>query len=165
MIPLKVLKGPLDAIGPQLCSLGFVLPHIWCSWLYLHHREEFFLSFIGAMESEATARLTSFWDNMHPADPRKTSPRFSNFGILRRFGIPLGLHGDAAPCTKRDSVNTVMMYGLLGSGITMDTMLIIFAYFMKTSWNFEDLEANPEWRSGTTECAIWKLIVWSLLAL
>ena len=111
-------------------------------------------------------RVSEFWTSLHPTDPRRANWRFADFIHLCKYGIPAGLHGDGVPCTKRDSLNVLSMFGLLGGfGNTYEAILYCYGYFCKTKFDEADFEADPEWESGTTDSVCWRILVWSLLAL
>ena len=157
LVPLKVLKGGIDAIGPQLSSMGFLLPHVWFWYLHHHYPAEFASLFVGCAQAMMADRVSEFWTSLHPADPKRAKCK---------YGIPVGLHGDGVSCTKRDSINVLSMFGLLGGfGTTYEKILYCYGYFCKTKFDETDFEAYPGWESGITDSVCWRILAWSLPAL
>ena len=164
LIPLFVAKS-LSEDGkpsPELCPVGFILPHMWLWFLFTHHRKEFFSRFFGCLESVAAETLSAFWHNVHPADPRR-GPLFETINFATRC-IPLGLHGDGVPCTKKDSLNVTSLFGLLGWGTTSQIVCYLWSFFSKCKVDELTLLDFPTWLAGmTAECG-YEVLIWSLLA-
>ena len=162
LIPLFVAKSLCEdgKPSPELCPVGFVLPHVWLWFLFTHHRNEFFLRFCGCVESTATATLSAFWSNVHPADPRR-GPLFEAVNFATRC-IPVGLHGDGVPCTRTDSLNVTSLFGLLGCGTTSQLVCYLWSFFSKCKVDEMTLVDFPSWLAGlTAECG-YEVLVWSL---
>ena len=158
LVPLLVNKSNTEDIGPKLCPFGFILPHVWFSWMYENFNEEFHLRFIGATAAGAAARLGRFWNTVHPNDPRR-SPLFRRLHFATHC-IPIGLHGDGVPCTKRNSLDVTSLFGILGTGLAMDMIMYICGYFRTTL-----VDMYEEFPGGTTKSAVYRVIVHSMIAL
>jgi hypothetical protein len=165
MIPLFVFKSEHDAKPqPGLCPCGFLLPHIWIWYLYTHYRHIFLKRFIGiTTESQAAQRLSAFWNSVHPGDPRRCS-LFNKANFATRC-VPLGLHGDGVPCTKRDTLDVCSVFGILGLGSTIDLVYYIWAFFKKCEVDELTAIEFTDWLSGLTHEVGYEVVIWSLLAL
>jgi hypothetical protein len=164
LIPLFVTKSLSEDAAPQpeLCPVGFLLPHMWMYFLFTYHRQEFFLRFVGCGEAEAKERLEDFWRNVHTADPR----RGALFGVLDFASrcIPMGLHGDGVPCTKKDSLDVTSLFGILGVGTTTQLVCYLWAFFSKRKVDELTLLDFPTWLSGITADCGYQVLIWSLRA-
>jgi hypothetical protein len=165
LMPLFVTKSLAEDARPQpeLCPVGFLLPHVWMWFMFTYHRAEFFKRFVGCAEREASERLSSFWSNVHPADPRR-GPLFDAVNFVTRC-IPIGLHGDGVPCTKKDSLDVTSMFGILGVGTTSQLVCYLWSFFNKCKVGELTLLDFTSWVSGLTVDKGAEIILWSLLAL
>ena len=129
LIPMFVAKSENGLPEPELCSAGLLLPHIWFWFLHKHYPKAFFKRLLGCTEAQATTRLTGYWDSVRADDPR----RLPCMGRPhhRETAVPIGLHGDAVPCTKKDSLDVVSFFSLLGSGPTVAICFFCFRYLLE----------------------------------
>jgi hypothetical protein len=163
LIPLFVSKGENGLPQPELCTAGFLCPHLWLWFMYTHHRSEFLLRFCGATTmAKATARIRKFWSSVHPADPRR-SDIFNRVDFASRC-IPVGLHGDGVPCTKRNSLDVVSFFGILGLGTTVELVFYVWSFFYTCKVDEAVLLDFPEFLGGLTDTVAYQVIIWSLLA-
>ena len=164
LVPLFVSKGEGGLPQPELCPVGFICPHIWLWFMYTHHRPEFLLRFCGANTlTKATARISKFWSSVHPADPRRSN-LFNQANFATRC-LPIGLHGDGVPCTKRNSLDVLTFFGILGMGSTVDLVFYIWSFFYTCKVDAATLLDFPAFLGGLTEDTSYRVIIWSLLAL
>ena len=153
-LPMVVTRG--EEIGPQPVRHGYIDPHEWFNFLYVHFRETWTTRFLGDGPSEQ--KLRAFWNGMNPHDPRR--PNDYNKVHFYSKAIPIGLHGDGAPVTRLLGLMSIVWFGLMGSGSTDDVLNLISCYFGELEvGNFHDYEGE------TTKSMFWKRIVWSLRAL
>ena len=129
MIPFFVFKSEHDdKPQPELCPCGFILPRMWFWYRYANYRSVFFKRFIGiATESQSVQRLSSFWNSVHPGDPRRCS-LFTKANFATRC-VPLGIHGDGVPCTRRDTLDVCSVFGILGLGSTIELVYYVWSFF------------------------------------
>jgi hypothetical protein len=165
MIPLFVFKSDHDdKPQPESSPCGFILPHMWFWYLYKYYPQVFFKRFIGVTtESQAAQRLSSFWKSVHPGDPRRSS-LFTKANFLTRC-VPIGLHGDGVPCTKRDTLDVCSVFGLLGLGSTIDIVFYVWSFFKKCEVDEMTCVEFTEWLAGLTHEVGYEVVIWSLLAL
>ena len=93
-----------------------VAPHLVVAGLWAHHKPVFWRRMLGATyPTDGHATLMSFWTGLSPRDPRVpvVTEAFVRAGVVaspqdfRRRAIPVSLHGDAVPVTKRMSLDCV----------------------------------------------------------
>ena len=130
--------------------------------MFTYHRAEFFTRFVGCVERDASARLSAFWNNVHGEDPRR-GPLFHAVNFATRC-IPIGLHGDGVPCTKKDSLDVTSLFGILGIGTTSQIVCYQWSFFTKCKVNELTLLDFTSWVSGLTVDCGAEIILWSLLA-
>ena len=119
LVPFFVAKDDGGFPSPELCSAGFLLPHVWFAFMYKHHRKEFFLRLIGCRSHLCRQKLKDFWAAVHPANPRKR-PELEAVDSISERCVPLGCHDDEAPITKRDSLGVLSLFETLGVGTTVE---------------------------------------------
>lgn len=165
LIPLFVTKSLAEDAKPQpeLCPCGFILPHIWLWFYFAHHRAQFFLRFVGCTEANASRRISDFWHNVHAGDPRR-GPIFNAVNFATHC-IPIGLHGDGVPCTKKDSLDVTTLFSLLGAGTTTQIICYLWSFFTKCKVGEMTLLDFPLWAAGLTLDSGAEVIIWSLQAL
>jgi hypothetical protein len=165
LIPLFVAKGTESALPePSLCAMGFLLPHIWFHWLFKNYRKSFFKIFVGCRESGASARIKAFWENVHPMDPRRNTFLMGMANFATKC-IPIGVHGDGVPCTKKGSLDVLSMFGLLGVGKTAELVLYLASYYSKCEVDAMTQIDFPDWHHGETQDQLWTVLIWSFIAL
>ena len=111
------------------------------------------------MESGAAEALSVFWHNVHPEDPRR-GPLFDTINFATRC-IPIGLHGDGVPCTKKDSVKATSLFGLLGWGTTSQFVCYLWNCFSKCKVDETTVLNSPSWLAGFTAEVGYEVLVWS----
>jgi hypothetical protein len=165
LIPLFVTKSLAEdaKAQPELCPCGFILPHIWLWFLFTHHRAQFFMRFVGCVEAKARERISTFWGNVHAADPRR-GPLFDAVNFVTHC-IPIGLHGDGVPCTRKDSLDVTTLFSLLGVGTTSEVICYLWSFFGKCKVGEMTLLDFPLWAAGLTMDSGAQVILWSLQAL
>ncbi len=155
-IPLLINKG--DDPGPRLVPHAFIWPHVWFAFLFEFFRTDFELRFLGARGADGARRLARFWGGVRADDPRRErNPNMAKADLVTR-GIPIALHGDGVPCTKRLSLMVLSWFGLLGIGTTRE-----IAHFLSADFNKSAVEAFHAFLGGvTTKAWFWRRVVWSL---
>ena len=116
LVPMFVAKAESGKPEPELISAGLLLPHVWFWFLHKYYPVEFFTRFVGCAKGSAVGKLKKFWASFHPDDPRRL-PCFDEPGF-NASAIPIGVHGDAVPCTKKDSLDVLSFFGMMGVGST-----------------------------------------------
>jgi hypothetical protein len=163
LVPMFVAKAESGKPEPELTAAGLILPHIWVWFLYTYYRAEFFTRFLSCTEGQAAGKLTSFWSSFHPDDPRRL-PCFeeANFAATT---IPIGVHGDAVPCTKKDSLDILSFFGMMGVGSTTQICFFMYALFQKCRVDTAVMGEFINWDGGSSSEAVWSVLIWSFLAL
>ena len=115
-LPMKNLKvHKLQQYNPVQNHIE-VAPHLVVAGLWAHHKPVFWRRMFGATyPMEGHTVLTNFWAGLSPRDPRVPflTDAFVRAGVaadpedFRRRAIPVNLHGDAVPVTKRMSLDCV----------------------------------------------------------
>ena len=165
LVPMFLSKGTEDNLPrPELSVIGMLLPHVWFSFMFKYHRRRFFKVFAGTTANNAVARVQAFWNQVHPEDPRLSSGVASLANYTTRC-FPIGWHGDGVPCTKKDSLNVLSQFGLLAVGKTLDTIMFLAGIYSKTEVTAMILLDHPAWSQGTTQTYVFRILVWSMLAL
>ena len=163
LIPMFVAKSENGLPEPELCSAGLLLPHIWFWFLHKHYPKAFFKRFLGCTEAQASTRLAGYWDSVRADDPHRLPcverPHH------RETAVPIGLHGDAVPCTKKDSMGVISFFSLLGSGPTVAICFFVLGIFSKAIVDFAVMAEFEAWGSGGSFDAVWDIVIWSLKAL
>jgi hypothetical protein len=78
-------------------------------------------------------------------------------GNLMDNGIPIALHGDGVPCTKKKSLECLSWSSLLGMGSTLDVKFLATGVFSTT-------KAKQDEHGTDTMDKVWTVIRWSLEA-
>ena len=118
---------------------------------------------MGCTAAQAKTRLSAYWDSIRADDPRRL-PCMGD-PHHRETAVSIGLHGDAVPCTKKDSLDVVSFFSLLGAGPTVAICFFVFGIFSKAIVDFAVLAEFEAWDSGGTWDAVWDIVIWSLRAL
>jgi hypothetical protein len=163
LVPFFVAKSETGKPEPELCSCGLLMPHVWFWFLYKHYRTEFFLRFGGCTEPQAATKLKRFWQSFHVNDPRRL-PCFSEPGF-EDTTFPIGVHGDAVPCTKKDSLDVLSFFSLMGMGATAQICFFMFGMFSKCRVDIAVLGEFLLWDDGTSNDAAWAILIWSFKSL
>ena len=140
---------------------ALIAPHMVASLLWQHARSVFFSRFIGSSIFDAVSaqdRLAAWWRKIPDFDPR-LSPLIEAYtaaGIVSgpedfmRRAIPYALHGDAVPCTKRMSLDTVSWSACVPQGLsTMDAKFLMCGILNRC-------------RGVGTLAVMWSIISWAL---
>ena len=159
LVPMFVAKSESGKPEPELTTAGLLLPHVWVWFLYTYYRAEFFTRFLGCTEGSVTGKLKKFWSSFHTNDPRRL-PCFNdaNFDATT---IPIGVHGDAVPCTKKDSLNVLSFFGMMGDDATAQLCFFMFGLVRSCKVVIAVMGEFTNWDSGSTNDAVWSVFVWS----
>ena len=125
--------------GATVCQ-PFLMPHRFFSCLYEQRHETFLRHLRGPMGS-----AREYWENL------ASSPFVLNHPLLSDLdnAFPIGLHGDAGPFTKHESLLAISWNGLLGRDMGR-TKRIVFTFVRKRDYTPETLNR------------IWKIFAWSV---
>ena len=66
---------------------------------------------------------------------------------------------------KKDSLDVISMFGMLGKGTTTQLACFVCAFFTQCVVDDVIVAQFAQWASGRTRDVLWEVIVWSLLAL
>ena len=99
---MQITKG--EDRGEQTLPHFWMPIHVWLWWLYSYAYQAFLDRMVGP-----AGALLDFWSKVDPADPRlEQIPRGKRrWEILSKFCIPIIIHGDGVPCTKRNSLEGI----------------------------------------------------------
>ena len=151
MLPLKVHKG--EDMGVRNLPHCLILPHKIFAYVYTHFKTAFNYLFF----NNDVGSVQKFWDHVHVDDPRRlNNPIFKSKSLLKKM-IPLELHGDKVPCTKKLGLDVASVRSLL-SQVSDSILMIAFIFAEVMVPESEDI---PE----STWTMYWQVLVWSFKAL
>ena len=133
-IPLK---------GGRRVPHPFILPHKFFRAL---HKERY-ANFVRALRGPEGA-AEEYWSNLRQTDFVRRHPLLSD----RKHSLPIGMHGDAGPYSKQDSLMVISWNSLLGTGTTR-TKRFVFTFLRKVEYNRETLDR------------VWQVLAWSFNAM
>ena len=125
-----------------------LLPHEFFRSLFNHRRSMFDECVMGPV-----GEALRFWEFMANTDFVKGHPHLPS--AHRSMTVPLGLHGDAGPFSKQDSLFVLSWNSLIGRSLEGFARRFIFAIVRKA-------EMNPD---GSTLDRLWHVFAWSMNAL
>ena len=79
--------------------------------------------------------------------------------------MPIGLHGDGVPCTKRDSPDVCPVFGIIGLGSTIYQVYYVWSFFNKRRVDELTCIEFTHWLAGLTHEIGYGSVIWSFLAL
>eukprot|EP00969_Alexandrium_andersonii_P317394 14022402-Alexandrium_andersonii.AAC.1 len=133
---------------------SWIPPHKWMQFLWQHFRQSFKERLLGP-----EGALQEFWAGVKPSDPKLIHSPVRDHPRLRTHGIPIMLHGDGVPCTRKNTLECISWQSILAVQSTdhftstLDSIFLAFAVYAKTM--VED---------GSTKKVMWQALVQSLLA-
>ena len=121
----------------------FIMPHKFFSTLY----KEKFSNFVRALRGPEGA-AEEYWSNVRQTEFVRRHLYLSDY----KHTLPIGMHGDAGPYSKQDSILVISWNSLLGTGTTR-TKRFAFTFVRKVDYTAETLNR------------IWQLLAWSFNAM
>ena len=113
--------------------------------------------------NSSVEKLKKFRASFRPYDPHRL-PCFGEPGF-NASAIPIGVHGGVVPCTTKDSLDVLSFFGMMGVGSTAQIRFYMFALFHKCRVDFAVMGEFINWDAGSTNDAVWAVLIWSFLAL
>jgi hypothetical protein len=146
-IPMLVKQNAL--LVPGVAAQCFILPFVVLGHMCTHYPNAFQKLWTGPIHA-----IANFWSNVHPDDPRLLDNAALRNSAQNNMVVPIKIHGDGVPCTKKKSLNVFSISSMLGVGSSLQLKIMLTAIF-----------GHICLRDGSTERDIWVVLIWVLKVL